>query len=272
MKMFKKTIAVLLALIFLSGAFPPGLMSQASSVTMYSDVSGHWAAGAINRWNGFGFIDSEAFPGSNLLPDRYITRAEFFSLVIRSMGATEVTDISRFTDLDPDTWQYNISALACQMGIAQGYPDNTMRPNDNIMRQDAATLLAGTLGMYSVSEWTLSQFYDSAFISPYARSSVSAFVEHGFLSGYPDGAFRPGAFMTRAEAIRLLDNIFTHVYMPESSLRNVYLRGGLLISSQGAELREVVVDGDVVIGDGVGVGNAVIANSTINGQIGRAHV
>ena len=267
MKAIKKTISALLVLIILSGLMPLGANPAKGAMVRYTDIGGHWAAAVINRWNTLGFIDPEIFTGMEFYPDKHITRGEFFALIISSLGATAKADISDFTDVMPNTWQYDIVAIANQMGIANGYPDNTMRPDNTLLRQDAATLAARALGMSSVSDWSLSRFHDAAFIAPYSITYVSAFVSQEIMGGYPDGSFRPRAYLTRAEAIKILDNLFVNVYMPENGLRSVYLQGGLLVASAGAELRDVIIDGDVIIGDGVGNGNVVISNSTINGRL-----
>ena len=267
MKVLKKALSALLVVVFLLGVFQTGIIPEVSAFTYYTDISGHWAAGVINRWNSLGFIDPEIFTGTQFLPNTHITRAEFFSLIINSLGATEKADISGFSDVYPDTWQYDIVAMASRMGIANGYPDDTMRPDDTLLRQDAATLAARAMGMTSLSDWNLSRFSDGAYISPYSKTYVAAFVEKRIMEGYPDGSFRPRAFLTRAEAVKILDNLFTNIYMPEIGFRNVYLQGGLLIQSPGAELRDVIIDGDVIVGDGVGNGNVVIAGCIINGRL-----
>ncbi|MCL2126604.1 MAG: S-layer homology domain-containing protein, partial [Oscillospiraceae bacterium] len=228
MKVLKKSLAALLVVIILLGVFPLGMIPAAGAVTAYTDVSGHWAADVIDRWNGFGFINPEIFRGSNFWPNRNITRGEFFSLIVYALGASAKADVSNFTDVYPDTWQYDIVAIANQMGIANGYPDGKMRPDDTLLRQEAATLAARAMGMSSVSDWTLSRFHDESSISPYARTFISALVEEGVMSGYPNGTFVPGGYLTRAEAVKLLNNLFANIYMPESTLRNVYLQGGLL--------------------------------------------
>ena len=268
MKRFGKVLSALLVLIFLLGLFPPGALQTASAFNPYTDVNGHWAAGSINRWNSLGYLDPEFFAGTRFYPDRFITRAEFFSLLVNSLGATARADISEFSDVTGlPAASYDVVSVAKQMGIANGYTDGTMRPNSNILRQEAATLVARAMGMSSVADWTLSRFHDSAFVSAYAVTYMAALVDKGIMSGYPDGSIRPSAFITRAEAVRILDNLFNNVYMPESGLRNVYLRGGLLVNTPGAELRDAVIDGDVIIGDGVGSGNVVFSDCTINGRV-----
>ena len=273
MKKFKKALAALLAVIMVASLFPVTTPQSAAS-NVYRDVDGHWAAGVINRWNTLGFIDPDVFSGSGFSPDKHITRVEFFSLISRSLGATKLgaafssrgsTPFSDVEDL-PDHL-YNIVGAAHQMGIALGGADGMMRPHDRLLRQDAATLAARALGMESVADWNLSRFSDANYIETYARPHVASFVEKDIISGYPDGSFRPAAFITRAEAVMILNRLFTNVYMPESGLSDIYMQGSLLISRSGAELRDSVIDGDVVIGDGVGDGNVVIADSTINGRL-----
>jgi hypothetical protein len=244
------------------------MTQTASAFTPYDDIRGHWAAGAINRWNNLGFIDSGVFEGEAFLPNQHISRLEFFSLIVRAMGATTLGDPSRFSDIDDlPANQRDVITIANQMGVANGFPDGTMRPNGTLLRQDAAVLLANTVGMSSVADWVLSRFHDGNFIGNYARSAVSSLVEKGVISGYPDGSFRPRGFLTRAQAITMLDNMFTNVYSPESLFSHVYLQGDVLMRTPGAVMSDSFIDGDVVVGDGVGNGDVTIANSTISGRL-----
>jgi len=268
MRSIKKILSALLVLIFLFGAFPFGMAPVAGASNSYSDVSGHWAAGSINRLNSLGFLDPDIFPGPNFSPNKYITRVEFFSLLTKAMGAAAKSDLAGFSDVgDLPSYERDVVALANQMGIAFGNTDGTMRPHSNLLRQDAATLAARSLGMSSVADWTLSHFNDGTFISSYARTYVASFIEKGLMVGYPGGDFRPSANITRAESARIIDNLFTHIYQPETGFLNVYLQGNLLIQAHGAELRDCVIDGDVIVGDGVGDGNVAVSNCTINGRL-----
>ena len=268
MKVLNKTIAALLVFVFLLGVFPAGMIPTASALTAYTDVSGHWGAGYINRLNRMGFLDPEVFTGTRFYPNQYISRVEFFSMLVSSMGATARADVSVFNDIaDLPEHLRDIVAIANQMGIAFGYTDSTMRPNGTLLRQEAAALVARALGMNTVAEWNMSIFSDAAFISSYARTYVAALVERGVISGFPDSSFRPSGYLTRAEAAKIIDLLFANVYMPETGFRNVYLQGSLLIQSPGAELRDAIIDGDVIIGDGVGNGNVVISDCTINGRL-----
>jgi len=212
MKFLKKAFSALLVLIMMLGIFPVDMIPEASAFNVYTDVNRHWAAASINRWNSLGFLDPYFFPGSDFQPDKHITRIEFFSLIIRSLGATALNGTTTFTDVaNLPEHEQNTVAIANHMGIAYGLPDGTMRPHSTLLRQDAATLITRALGMSSAADWILARFTDDIFISEYARAHVTSLVERGALSGYPDGSFRPNGFMTRAEAVKFLDYLFNNV-------------------------------------------------------------
>ncbi|MCL1816877.1 MAG: S-layer homology domain-containing protein [Clostridiales bacterium] len=239
------------------------ITAQAS--TSFIDINNHWAQSAIIRWEAAGVLQD--FTGERFRPDSLITRAEFFAILVRALGATQMSDISRFSDVTSDSWYYNTVALACKMGIANGFTDGLMHPNDNLLRQDAATLVARALGMSSDSDWSLASFIDFGSVSPYAATYIAAFVEEGHMSGYPDGTLRPRANLSRAEAVKILDNLFPNIHQPEPTFHNVFLQGGLLVPKADAELSDMVLHGDVVIGDGVGYGNVLLSNCVIEGRL-----
>ncbi|MDR0490537.1 MAG: S-layer homology domain-containing protein, partial [Oscillospiraceae bacterium] len=262
MKIINKTLAVLIAVVIMLGTAPI-IMPPATAVQTFGDIGGHWAQADIRRLNELGSL--EDFSSGNFRPNDPITRAEFFSLVVRTLGATVRGDISRFTDMNQDDWYYDTVAIAVNMGIANGYDDNTMRPNNSLTRQDAATIAARALGMSSKNELIISRFTDNSTVSSYARTYVAAFAEKGLITGYPDGTLCPLKSITRAEAVKIISNIFPNIHMPESTLHNVSLRGGVLVTSPFAELRDVVLYGDVIVGDGVGSGSVLLSNCTIYG-------
>ena len=130
----------------------------------------HWADGIIEKW-----AQSELIPPAEdgaFHPDDSITRTEFIAALNRLLPGA----------LDADT------------GLMGG----------GITRQDAAALFAQAFQLLDAPEET-EQFIDRADISDSAAGAVGALVKAGYLSGYPDGSFRPEALLTRAEALTILD-------------------------------------------------------------------
>jgi len=89
------------------------------------------------------------------------------------------------------------------MGIIQGYEDGTFRPNANITRAEFAAIAARFMSSgYDVEE---DLFTDIA--NHWARESINDAAMAGWINGYEDGAFRPDAAITRAEAVTLVNNV-----------------------------------------------------------------
>lgn len=86
-------------------------------------------------------------------------------------------------------------------GLVDGYPDGTFRPDGQVTRAEFATMLHRMLAWPAGSDMS---FVDQSDIRPWARDAVSAAVKAGVVGGYPDGTFRPGADVSRAEAAAMI--------------------------------------------------------------------
>lgn len=86
---------------------------------------------------------------------------------------------------------------ATEQCLAEGYPDQTFRPNAPVTRAEFTQLLVRALGLEgSVAD---PGFADQEAIRPWARDAVALAVEAGIVNGFEDGTFRPEASITRAE-------------------------------------------------------------------------
>ena len=85
-------------------------------------------------------------------------------------------------------------------GLIGGFPDGTFRPYEGLTRAQAAALLARIADLAPAE--TTAGFSDVP-AGHWAADNINAATANGFLSGYPDGTFRPNAILTRAEGISL---------------------------------------------------------------------
>ena len=172
----------------------------------FSDIQGHWAERQISDWVNKDFITG--YPTGTFKPDNSITRAEFITMVNKSFGFHERTQVD-FSDISPSDWFYEEIAKARAAGYISGYGDNTMKPNNAINRQEVAAIIFRLLDIKAINDGdALSRFEDAGDISDWAKPSVSAVAEKNLMKGYPDQTFRPLAFTTRAEALVSLDRAF----------------------------------------------------------------
>ena len=91
-------------------------------------------------------------------------------------------------------------ALGGEAGYISGYPDGTFRPNSGITRFEAASMLHGLVTNADKDMFgnEAARFSDTE-AGQWYSNAVGYLAAAGILSGYPDGTFRGGAQMTRAE-------------------------------------------------------------------------
>lgn len=89
------------------------------------------------------------------------------------------------------------------LGIVDGYPDGTFRPNNLITRAEF-TVIADKIAKLALNEAN-SIFSDID--SHWAKNYIAVAAKNGFLSGYPDGTFRPNNSVTYAETATILVNM-----------------------------------------------------------------
>ncbi|MGL5513475.1 MAG: S-layer homology domain-containing protein, partial [Sporomusa sp.] len=92
-------------------------------------------------------------------------------------------------------------------GIISGDPEGTFRPQAAITRAEFATLV--------VQFANLSDSGDTAFPdvpdSHWAATKIKQAAKAGFISGDPEGTFRPDAPITRAEAVTILNRMLGRI-------------------------------------------------------------
>ena len=75
-------------------------------------------------------------------PNEPITRAELAAMAVRFYDAFEVEyEEGTFLDVDGDEWYADAIAAAEELGIIGGYPDGTVRPNNNITRAETCAIV-----------------------------------------------------------------------------------------------------------------------------------
>jgi len=86
--------------------------------------------------------------------------------------------------------------------IIGGYPDGTFRPQNTVNRAELVKILVGGKGATPTLEQYHTCFPDvkKEWFAPF----VCYAKEHGWVSGYPDGTFRPSAIVNKAEAIKMI--------------------------------------------------------------------
>jgi hypothetical protein len=188
---------------FTAGA-PPPVPAQ-----VFSDVpTSYWAADAINGLSSLGYVSG--YPDGTFMPDNRITRAEFVSILSRTLKLAASSAAPGFSDVSSGDWFYGSVESAVYAGIVKGYGDGTFQPNAPISRQEIACVLVQAMGKADVAQTMMNAqtiFTDDTSIAAWARGFIGEANQAGLIKGYPNGSFAPENDATRAEACVMINNL-----------------------------------------------------------------
>jgi hypothetical protein len=87
----------------------------------------------------------------NLKLQSKVTRCEFVTMVIRMMGySSDTAGVNLdFKDISKKHWAYNYIKIAVKNKLINGYPDNTVRPDNFVDYTEAQAILIRALGYES---------------------------------------------------------------------------------------------------------------------------
>lgn len=178
-----------------------------SASKTFADVSDHWSKEDVELLASKLIVQGKTAAG--FAPDSSITRAEFAALLVRSLGLTEETSGSAFSDVKANTWYAGVVGAAVKAQLIEGFTDGTFRPNDEITREQLAVMLSRALIMTGAdskvgSTDVMTGFTDGSAIQAWARNAVATNVAAGIIQGMPDNRFAPAKSATRAEATTML--------------------------------------------------------------------
>lgn len=112
----------------------------------FSDVTADsWYNQTVSTLARMGIV--KGYEDGSFRPNAPITRAEFGAIATRFFAETGATyEPGTFTDVTGDEWYANAIQDAVNLGLIGGYPDGTVRPNNNITRAEACAIVNRTLG------------------------------------------------------------------------------------------------------------------------------
>ena len=156
----------------------------------------------------FGYI--VGYPDGTVRPENNITRAEVATIFFRMLKEDSRNKLwsttNTFSDVQKGNWFNTAISTLQNAGVLDGYSDGTFRPNAYITRAElvkiAATFYGSAAGMQS-------HFSDTS--SHWANDFIEAARQLGIVDGYTDGSFRPNQYITRAEAMKIINRTLDRV-------------------------------------------------------------
>ena len=234
--------------------------------TDFKDYDGTaWYAEAVSAAVDNGLLYGKS--STILDPNGDMTRAEMAAIINRSFGCYKTADISQYKDVSKSKWYYKDVALAVQMGTYNGRSNSAMAPDAPITRQEAMTVVARALELDydSYSKTDLSAFSDRSEISNWALPYVRAMVGADYIHGRGK-TLAPLDNITRAEFAQIFYNIIG-TYIVSKGTYDKDIKGSVLIRTNEVMLKDMTVDGDLIIGCGAADGKIMLDNVTVKGRL-----
>lgn len=230
------------------------IAAETKAQVTFSDIEGHWAKGWIEKAVKLGFVSG--YEDGTFKPDRTITRAEFSKLINNAIHTEKKASLS-FSDVNNKEWFYEEVQKSVASGFFSGYENNTFRPNNPIKREEVAKVVSSAITTGELDGEGATLLSDYSTIQEWAKPSVNAVYNKGYILGYPEGVYRPAKALTRAEAVKIIYEI----------IENENIERGFNITNYNEVYSSAVVVGDLNILDSVGSGNVYLKNVVVLGDI-----
>lgn len=178
----------------------------------YADVPRHhWLYPALRQLSAAHVVTGVS--EEHFAPDRQVTRAEFVTLWMRTLGTAEPAgeqenDDAAFVDVPATAYYAEAVAAARQAGIVNGRGDGRFAPDELITREEmAAMLVRGLVQAGQPAGADAGQpfsFADRDDVSAWALPALEQAASIGLVGGYEDGTLRPQRWASRAEAAGMI--------------------------------------------------------------------
>ncbi len=147
-----------------------------------------------------GYTDGTVRPLNNILREE--VAAIFFRLLTEEAGEAAHATVAPFSDVPADKWSSTAIATMAKGGFITGRDDGTFGPELNITRAEFATIAA------RFSSDVYGTALDLSDISGHwAKNYIDVCTANGWITGYPDGTFKPDQCITRAEAMAIVNRM-----------------------------------------------------------------
>lgn len=145
------------------------------------------------------------YSNNTFKPNASMTRYELVTALAPLIDKEEVAVANLFSDVKSS--QADQVAFFTSAGIVQGYPNGTFGGDKPLTRAEFVVILSRVLHLNTSAAADSSAPLFSDVAGHWSSSYVKAFVEAGYVKGFPDGTFRPDSQLSRAEAVVLINRI-----------------------------------------------------------------
>ncbi|NEU30286.1 S-layer homology domain-containing protein [bacterium LRH843] len=197
---------------FASRTFSKYVVVERTPVKFNDLIDTHWAKKSIEALSIRDVI--VGFEDGGVKPSRVTTRAEFATMLTRSLALPEASKYDgRFSDVKGGEWYVKTLLPAVEAGLIEGHANGTFKANDPITREEAAAVVARVLDFLDLDEKafdsskSVNSFSDVSRIAPWAKDYVQNAVQAGIIEGHSNGTFEAKGATQRAQVAAMIERL-----------------------------------------------------------------
>lgn len=255
------------------------LTVQASVFADFSDMPTGEIGVSLQKAVDNGLIVGHA--DGTVRPNDNITRAQMAAIVVRAMGASELSEKS-FPDVSAkDAWYADDVSKAVQMGAFSGDTEGKFNPESNITCQETYTVLSrvfqfigyprkfkdGSSDVWGASNpAVLDTFADKSSVDSWATDYAAAIVQKGGFGGF-NGQLKGDSYITRGEFAYLMDALIgTYVDEPgEYKTGSIDGSKSVVVRVGGVNIDGLTIDRNLIVAYSADTNGVKITRTTVNG-------
>ena len=148
----------------------------------------------------------KCYPDNTFGPDKPMTRAEvtmMFARLLKERPEKGRKYIMPYKDIHENDWYAYAVTFMSEKKLVSGYPDGTFKPNAPITRAEFASIASRFDSLADKADLKFSDVSKNH----WAYKVICSAEAKGWISGYPDGTFKPEKNITRAEVVSSTNRI-----------------------------------------------------------------
>lgn len=148
----------------------------------------------------------KGYPDKTFGPDKPMTRAEvtmMFARLLKERPEKGRKYIMPYKDIHENDWYAYAVTFMSEKKLVSGYPDGTFKPNAPITRAEFASIASRFDSLADKADLKFSDVSKNH----WAYKVICSAEAKGWISGYPDGTFKPEKNITRAEVVSSTNRI-----------------------------------------------------------------
>ena len=182
-----------------SSQAPEGSSGEESGISMEDSKQETFASYPLLVVGGHeAYMSGEA--GARFYPDRAMTRAEMAQVLYNLLASYPPVTGGSFSDVSVGAWYATAVNTLVELDVLSGYEDGTFRPNNAVTRAEFVTAVCKCFDSLSTGS---AGFSDVS--GHWAEGFIKQAVAEDWISGFPDGTFRPDESIQRCQVTAILN-------------------------------------------------------------------